>query len=174
MKLVGATKTISFALGTSTATISNSLGTATSQYCAAIDTKAFDYAAIDILLSPAASTSNPPTAITLAESDTTTKPTDNTKDIAPWRGGTATATNVDWVIPTASANVSTSVFNVYRFNVDLRPRKRYLFVNVVPAATGQWCQVHAHLGAPEGWPVASALAAGTNTNSMNTIVAIEG
>jgi hypothetical protein len=102
---------------------------------AAIDTLGYRYAAIDLELSPSNTTSNAPSLITLGESDTTNLTAGSTSisDITAFHGLTATATNCGYLIPVTG--VKTALNNIYRMNVDLRPRKRMLYVTWNPVTT---------------------------------------
>lgn len=111
--------------GTGSAT---NAGTYTS---AAIDTLGTDFVTIDIGASTqsASTQAGSPSVLKLQESDTTVAST--FADIVGFRGGSATATNVDFVVPIGV----TSGKNNYKFNVDCRPRKRYLQVVISPTTT---------------------------------------
>lgn len=79
--------------------------------------------------------SNKPTVLKITESDTTNL-TDATAIVA-FTGGTATSTSVGFVIATGNTSATT----ITSFNIDLRGRKRYLFLSVSPAVTqinGAW------------------------------------
>lgn len=101
-------------------------GTVTS---ANIDTLGVDYMTIDVsATTQAASTqAGSPSVLKLQESDTTVAST--FADCVGFRGGSAAATNVDFVVAVGK----TSGINSYKFNVDCRGRKRY--VNVVASPT---------------------------------------
>ena len=73
--------------------------------------------------------SNKPTVLKLTEGETTVL-TDATA-IVDFTGGTATSTSVGFVIATGNTSVTT----ITQFNVDLRGRKRYIFLTAVPATT---------------------------------------
>jgi hypothetical protein len=51
--------------------------------------------------------------------------------VVGFRGGSATATNVDFVVGIGK----TTGVNAYKFNVDARARKRYLNVVISPTTT---------------------------------------
>jgi hypothetical protein len=91
-----------------------------------IDTIGFDYLSLDVILGTSDSTSDKPTVVKLTEADVTTSSSGAT--IAAFYMSTdATAA----VAPSASSSVA----NIYRFDVDLRPRKRYLFGYATPTTT---------------------------------------
>ena len=143
-------KTIALTTGGATNTVSNSItngGTATAQ----IDTVGFDYACIDTMFGPMNTTSNAPTLITLGEADVTNT-SSATNALTQFSFGTALSTSVAAVIPVTGVN--TAGFNVFRQNVDLRMRKRYLLVSASPITT---CvvAVHVALSRAEGIPVAA-------------------
>lgn len=73
--------------------------------------------------------SNKPTVLKLTESDTTNL-TDATA-ITDFTGGTSVTSTTGFVI----ANANTSATSQTVFNVDLKGRKRYIFLNYVPALT---------------------------------------
>jgi hypothetical protein len=101
-----------------------------------IDRLGYDYVTIDVILGTADAASNKPSTIKVAECDTTV--VTSFADVSGLVGGT------DFTIP----NSSTTLENVYRFNVDCRARKRYLRVSVTPLTT-QAVVVAARLGRPE-------------------------
>lgn len=120
-------------------------GTVTSSV---IDTVGADWCSIDVWgTTQAASTqAGSPSILKLQESDNTTAT--NFVDIVGFRGGSATATNVDFLVgfPTAVSSVPQ-----YRFNVDTRARKRYLSLVISPA-TSQTFYAVATLGRLETSP----------------------
>lgn len=83
----------------------------------------YDYLSLDVMLGTANVVSNKPTVLKLQESDDTV--VSNFANISGFVGGT------DFTVP----NSLTSANNIYRFDVDLRARKRYLQVVVSPATT---------------------------------------
>lgn len=101
-----------------------------------IDTLGFDSAAIDLIMGTSNTTSNKPSVLKLGESDDTV--VSNFADITAFTGGSG------FTIVTSS----TSVENVYRFNVDCRNRKRYLRITVSPRTT-QAVVLNARLGRAE-------------------------
>jgi len=91
-----------------------------------IDTLGGRYATIDIWGTPQSATTQAaaPSVLKLQESDTTVAST--FVDVVGFRGGSATATNVDFIVGIGS----TSLPNQYKMNVDCRYRKRYLSVAI--------------------------------------------
>src|SRR5579863_6780096 len=124
-------------LGTST----TAAGTFTSN---AIDLLGADWATIDVQATTqsASTLAGSPTVLKLQESDSTSATT--FVDIVGFRGGTAAATNVDFIIGVGA----TAGTNAYKFNVDCRGRKRYLSVVASPTTT-QSFQVTVNLGRNE-------------------------
>ena len=96
-----------------------------------IDTLGVDYITIDIGASTqsASTQAGSPSVLKIQESDTTVAST--FADVVGFRGGSATATNVDFVVGIGK----TSGINAYKFNVDCRARKRYLNIVVTPTTT---------------------------------------
>lgn len=113
-----------------------------------IDTLGYDWATIDLIATTqAASTqAGSPATLKLQENDTTV--TTSFADIVGARGGSATATNVDFLVGIGV----TSGNNTYKFNVDLRGRKRYLSLVVSPKTTQTFSAI-VNLGRGEQSPV---------------------
>lgn len=103
-------------------------GTGTS---ANIDTLGIDFITIDVAATTqsASTQAGSPSVLKLQESDTTV--VTSFADIVGFRGASATATNVDFVVPIGR----TAGINAYKFNVDGRARKRYINVVVSPTTT---------------------------------------
>jgi hypothetical protein len=96
---------------------------------ASFDTLGFDHATIDIVLPTADTTTNGPSVLKLSESDDTTT---TVTDIAAFTGGTQTSATVGFVI---TAKTTASANTLLKFNVDLKKRKRYLTLTIVPRTT---------------------------------------
>jgi hypothetical protein len=96
-----------------------------------IDTLGVDFVTIDVQATTqsASTQAGSPSTLKLQQSDTTVAST--FADITGFRGGSATATNVDFVVGIGK----TSGANAYKFNVDTRARQRYLQVVAVPTTT---------------------------------------
>lgn len=94
-------------------------GTATGM----IDTLGYDYATIDIKTSTSNDTTNNPSVLKLQEGDTTA--ITSASNVSGFVGDT------DFTIPAAVTSGSWGC----KFNVDLRGRKRYLFVSLSPVTT---------------------------------------
>jgi hypothetical protein len=120
-----------------------------------IDTIGADWCTIDVLsTTQAASTqAGSPTVLKLQEADVTAAT--SFVDIVGTRGGSATATNVDFVV--GIGYTATTTATAYKFNVDCRARKRYLQLVATPAAS-QTFSVTANLGRNEQSPSTAAKA----------------
>jgi hypothetical protein len=94
-------------------------GTATGM----IDTLGYSYATIDIKTSTSNNVTNNPSVLKLTEGDTTA--ITSASAVSGFTGDT------DFTIPAAVTSGSWGA----KFNVDLRGRKRYLFVSVSPVTT---------------------------------------
>lgn len=93
-----------------------------------IDTLGFKTLTLDVNMTTADSTTNKLTTLKLSESDDTVAT--NFVDITAFTGGTNSG---NFTLPAPST--STNQPNLYKFNVDLRGRKRYLKVTVTPPTT---------------------------------------
>lgn len=96
-----------------------------------VDTLGLDFVSIDVdaTTQSASTQAGSPTTLKIQECDTTV--VTSFVDVVGFRGGSATATNVDFVVGIGK----TSGANSYKFNVDCRARKRYLNVVVTPTTT---------------------------------------
>ena len=96
-----------------------------------IDLLGVDYVTIDISATTqsASTQAGSPSVLKIQESDTTV--VTSFADVVGFRGGSAIATNVDFVVGVGK----TSGFNSYKLNVDARARKRYLNVVISPTTT---------------------------------------
>lgn len=96
-----------------------------------IDTLGIDFVTIDVAATTqsASTQAGSPSVLKIQESDTTV--VTSFADIVGFRGGSAAATNVDFVVGIGK----TSGINAYKFNVDARARKRYLNVVLSPTTT---------------------------------------
>lgn len=101
---------------------------------AVIDRKGYDFVSIDVLASTqsASTQAGSPSVLKIQECDTTVAT--SFADVVGFRGASAAATNVDFVVPVGYTS-TTSGLNNYKFNVDCRARKRYLSVVVSPTTT---------------------------------------
>lgn len=110
------------------------------------------FATIDVIMATADVVSNKPTVLKLQEADTTDA--SNFADIVGFRGGT------DFTIPNANTAATAVLQNNYKFDVDLRARKRYLQVVVSPQTT-QVITAIANLGRAPQSPITA-----TKANAM--------
>lgn len=103
-------------------------GTITSQN---LDTIGFDFVSIDVVQTTSNNVTNNPSTLKLQQSDTTDA--SNYSDISGFVGDT------DFTIPNVGTNTAT--VSSYKFNVDLRHRKRYLRLLVTPITTQSFTAV---------------------------------
>ncbi len=134
------------------ATSASAAGTVTSSV---IDTLGFDWCTIDVwgTTQSASTQAGSPSILKIQENDTTVA--SNFADVVGFRGGSAAATNVDFVV--GIGGTGTTVLNQYKFNVDCRARKRYLSVVISPT-TSQTFFGYANLGRGEQSPSTAAKA----------------
>lgn len=95
----------------------------------------YDFLCLALKEATADVVSNKPTVLKFTEDDTSN--ITSASAIVALTGGTATSATVGFTI--AAANTSATTLTV--FNIDLRGRKRYLFLSVSPATTqvnGAW------------------------------------
>jgi hypothetical protein len=118
-----------------------------------IDTLGFDFVSIDVSATTqsASTQAGSPSVLKLQESDTTV--VTSFADVVGFRGASATATNVDFVVGIGR----TTGVNAYKFNVDCRSRKRYINVVMSPTTT-QTFYVTANGFRGEGSPSTAAKA----------------
>ena len=135
------------------ATLATSITNAATFTSSPIDLLGVDWATIDVFATTqsASTQAGSPSVLKLQESDTTVAST--FADVVGFRGGSAAATNVDFVVGIGV----TSGVNSYKFNVDCRNRKRYLSVVASPTTT-QSFSVAANLGRAEQAPVTAVKA----------------
>lgn len=112
-----------------------------------IDTLGYDWATIDIIATTADVVSDGPTVVKLQEADVT-----NASSFADITAFATPAT-----IPNANTAATAVLQNNYKFNVDLRGRKRYLQPIYSPQTT-QTVTIIANLGRAEQSPVTAAKA----------------
>jgi len=96
-----------------------------------VDTLGYDYLCLNCnhVVSAAAS---PLTSLRVREDDTVPTAFTDMSAIVRLCGAAATSTSAGFVIPTANSVVN----NVEQFNIDLRGRKRYIGVDLVPTVSG--------------------------------------
>jgi len=103
-------------------------GTITSQN---LDCQGFDFVTIDVVQTTSNNVTNNPSTLKLQQSDTTDAT--NFADLSGAVGDT------DFTIPQVGTNTST--ISSYKFNVDMRHRKRYLRLLVTPITTQSFTAV---------------------------------
>ena len=107
-----------------------------------IDTLGYDWLTLDVMMTTSNAVTNNPSTLKLSESDDTV--VTNFANISGAVGDT------DFTIP----NADTSASAIYKFNVDLRGRKRYIKLSVTPLTT-QGVHAIANLGLGDEAPVAA-------------------
>ena len=117
---------------------------AASTTTACMDRLGWDYAVIDIVECEA-SASNQTQISTLhfCESDTAIANYAGGTPIVALVGAAAASATAGFTLPTPSTSTLTPLGSTYRFNVDLRQRKRYMYVEFTPEHTcGVSCIAH--------------------------------
>lgn len=122
-----------------------------------VDCLGYDFMTLDVIATTADVVSNKPTVLKLQEADVTNA--SSFADISGTVGGT------DFTIPNANTAATAVVQNAYKFNVDLRARKRYIQAVYSPQTT-QNVTVVANLSRGEEAPINA-----TKANAM-TLAAI--
>ena len=117
-----------------------------------IDTLGYDWLTLDVMMTTSNDTTNNPSTLKLSESDDTV--VTNFANISGAVGDT------DFTIPAADTSASA----IYKFNVDLRGRKRYIKLSVTPVTT-QGVHAIANLGLGDEAPVAA-------TGDMDLVVEV--
>lgn len=95
---------------------------------ASFDTLGYDHLTLDIAIPTADTTTDGVSVCKLSESDDTTT---TVTDVAAFVGGTQTSATVGYVLPAGKTSAQTLI----KMNVDLKKRKRYLTLTVVPRTT---------------------------------------
>ena len=93
-----------------------------------IDTYGFDYCQIDLMAGTGEAASTAVTTLRLCEDDTAPTAYTDGDAVTQFVGAAATSTSAGFVLPALSSTKK----NIYRFNIDLRGRKRYLGLNFAP------------------------------------------
>ena len=91
-----------------------------------VDTLGSDFCTIDVITTTSNNTTNNPSVLKITEGDTTV--ISSASAIAIFEGDNTTS---GWTIPAAVTSGDWGV----KYNIDLRGRKRYLFVSVSPVTT---------------------------------------
>jgi hypothetical protein len=131
-----------------------------------LDTYGFDFAAIDVCAGTGEAASTAVTTLRMCESDDTTSLTAYTDGdaVTAFVGAAATSTSAGFVLPALSSTKQ----NVYRFNVDLKGRKRYLGVNFAPEKQTVGVSVTAQLHRAEDGPAMETAA--TSADGARVVV----
>lgn len=130
---------------------------------AGVDTYGYDYCTIDVINGAIASNATAVTYLQVSESDTVlpTAYTDGSAIVA-LTGAAATSATAGFVLPTPSTCTVVPVGSNFRFNIDLRGRKRYLGLLVTPAQTWALSAV-AHLSRAQDSPAMKVVTPATNS-----------
>ncbi|MDI9433118.1 MAG: hypothetical protein QM570_15485 [Planctomycetota bacterium] len=133
-----------------------------------VDTIGFNYLTVDVLTGTASAAETAVTALQLGETDDSTAHSDVTTDmdlIPAFTGAAATSTSAGFVLPARSSATT----NIYRFNVDLRGRKRYIGCHFNPVTTvAEGVAIVGHLYRKDVTPYAETV--GTATEGYRVIV----
>ena len=130
---------------------------------AGLDTYGYDYCTIDVINGNTATNATAVTFIQVSESDTVlpTAYTDGTAIVA-LTGAAAVSATAGFVLPTPSTCTVVPVGSNFRFNIDLKGRKRYLGLLVTPAQTWSLSAV-AMLSRVQDGPAMSTISVATNS-----------
>jgi hypothetical protein len=115
---------------------------------ASFDTLGYDHLTLDVAIPTADTTTDGVSVLKLSESDDTTT---TVTDIVQFVGGTQVSSTVGFVLPAGKTSGNTLV----KLNVDLKKRKRYLTLTVVPRTT-QILAAIANLQRAEQSPISAA------------------
>jgi len=130
--------------------------TAAATQTANIDTLGYDFMSLDVIMGTSDDATNNPSTFKLAESDDTV--VTNFGDITAFVGdGTG-----GWTIPAADTANTTG----FKFNADLRGRKRYLKLTIAAVGTNQLTTAIANLHRGDEAPV--------NTTDAGVVALVEG
>ncbi len=131
-----------------------------------VDTKGYDFAEIDVIAGTGNAASTAVTTLRMCESDDTSTLSAYTDGdaVTAFVGAAATSTSAGFVLPA----LSSSKHNVYRFNVDLRGRKRYIGVNFAPEKQTVGVAMLANLSRAETGPAMATAA--TSADGARLIV----
>lgn len=131
-----------------------------------LDTYGFDFAEIDVVAGTGEAASTALTTLRMCESDDTSSLTAYTDGdaVTSFVGAAATSTSAGFVLPALSSTKQ----NIFRFNVDLRGRKRYLGVNFAPEKQTVGVGIIGHLHRGETGPAMATAA--TSADGARVIV----
>ncbi|HEG43237.1 MAG TPA: hypothetical protein ENH94_04215 [Phycisphaerales bacterium] len=93
-----------------------------------VDTLGFDYLTVDLVAGSGAAASTAVATMRMAEDDTLLTAHTAGDALTQFVGAAAVSTSAGFVLPALSSTKQ----NVYRFNMDLKGRKRYISINFAP------------------------------------------
>ena len=130
---------------------------------AGLDTYGYDYCTIDVINGATASNATAVTFLQISETDTVlpTQYTDGDAIVA-LTGAAAVSATAGFVLPTPSTCTVVPIGSNFRFNIDLKGRKRYLGILVTPAQTWALSAV-AMLSRCQDGPAMSTISVATNS-----------
>ena len=130
---------------------------------AGVDTLGYDYCTIDVMNGATASNATAVTFLQISETDTVlpTQYTDGDAIVA-LTGAAAVSATAGFVLPTPSTCTVVPIGSNFRFNIDLKGRKRYLGILVTPAQTWALSAV-AMLSRCQDGPAMSTISVATNS-----------
>ena len=104
-----------------------------------VDTKGYDYLVLNAI-NICTVAASPLTGLRVREDDTVPTAFTDMTAIVKFTGAAATSTSAGFVLPGNNSVVD----NIHQFNIDLRGRKRYIGLDMVPTTSG-WCSCAALL-----------------------------
>ena len=130
---------------------------------AGVDTLGYDYCTIDVMNGATASNATAVTFLQISETDTVlpTQYTDGDAIVA-LTGAAAVSATAGFVLPTPSTCTVVPIGSNFRFNIDLKGRKRYLGILVTPGQTWALSAV-AMLSRCQDGPAMSTISVATNS-----------
>ena len=130
---------------------------------AGLDTYGYDYCTIDVMNGATASNATAVTFLQISETDTVlpTQYTDGDAIVA-LTGAAAVSATAGFVLPTPSTCTVVPIGSNFRFNIDLKGRKRYLGILVTPGQTWALSAV-AMLSRCQDGPAMSTISVATNS-----------
>jgi hypothetical protein len=128
-----------------------------------VDTKGYDYLQLCVVAASVTTTTQVAT-FRVGETDTTPTAYTDCTDIVPLCGGTATGATAGFVLP--CPNSAYALGNLFRANLDLRGRKRYIGLSYSPGVTaGDTIAAFAVLSRTQNGPSQDANTGKTATTS---------
>jgi len=134
---------------------------------AGLDTYGFDYCTIDVINGAIASNATAVTYLQISETDTVlpTAYTDGAAIVA-LTGAAVKSATAGFVLPTPSTCTVVPTGSIFRFNIDLKARKRYLGLLVTPGQTWALAAV-AHLSRARVNPAMNVVSPATNSTEAS-------